>query len=459
MVIEFSGVVSAPLDEVFAWHGLPGAITRLTPPWQPVRVGSEAGSLRDGTAELVLPGGLKWIAAHEAAGYEPPHHFVDRFSTPVLSAVVPWRHTHRFEADGPGRTVVTDRVETPVPAALLRKMFAYRHRQLAEDLAAQRRHWHEPLTVAVTGASGLVGTALTALLTTGGHRVIRLVRRAARTPDERTWRPEEPDDRLLDGVDAVVHLAGASVAGRFGERHRRAVRESRIGPTRKLAELAARTPDGPGVFVSASAVGFYGSERGDEVLAESAERGEGFLADVVGEWEAATEPAAAAGIRVVRVRTGLVLSPRGGVLRLQYPLFAAGLGGPLGTGKQWMPWIGIDDLTDVYLRAITDRALAGVVNAVSPQPVRNNDYTRVLAGVLHRPAVLAVPSFGPRLLLGADGARELAFADQRVQPQRLLDAGHQFRHPWLRDALAHLLGATPEAESTGGPHAVRHGAR
>ncbi|GAB3158999.1 TIGR01777 family oxidoreductase [Amycolatopsis stemonae] len=438
--MEFTGVVSAPLDEVFAWHGLPGAITRLTPPWQPVRVGAEADSLRDGRAELVLPGGVKWIAAHEAAGYRPPHHFVDRLATPVLSAVVPWRHTHRFEADGPDRTVVTDRVETRVPEALLRAMFAYRHRQLADDLAAQRRYWHEPLTVAVTGASGLVGTALTALLSTGGHRVIRLVRRPPRSPDERTWNPGEPAGDLLAGVDAVVHLAGASVAGRFGDRHRRAVRDSRIGPTRKLAELAARTPDGPGVFVSASAVGFYGPERGDEVLAEDSARGEGFLADVVGDWEAATGPAAAAGLRVVRVRTGLVLSPRGGVLRLQHPLFAAGLGGPLGTGRQWMPWIGIDDLTDIYLRAVVDRSLSGAVNAVSPEPVRNAEYTRILAQVLNRPAVLTVPPLGPRLLLGREGARELAFADQRVHPARLLDAGHQFRHRRAEDVLAHLLG-------------------
>ncbi|MEU0793511.1 TIGR01777 family oxidoreductase [Amycolatopsis sp. NPDC005961] len=447
MTVEFSGVVSAPLDEVFAWHGLPGAMTRLTPPWQPVRVGAESDSLRDGTAELVLPGGLKWAAAHESAGYRPPHQFVDRLATPGLSAVLHWRHTHRFEADGPGRTVLTDRVETPVPAAVLRSMFAYRHRQLAADLAAQRRYWHEPLTVAVTGAGGLVGTALTALLTTGGHRVVRLVRRTARTPDERTWRPEEPAADLLAGVDAVVHLAGASVAGRFDERHRRAVRDSRIGPTRKLAELAARTPDGPGVFVSASAVGFYGPERGDEVLTEDSERGDGFLADVVEEWEAAAEPAATAGIRVVRVRTGLVLSPRGGVLRLQRPLFAAGLGGPLGTGGQWMPWIGLDDLTDVYLRAVTDRALDGVVNATGPEPVRNAEYTRTLGQVLHRPAVLALPSFGPRLLLGREGARELAFADQRVRPMRLLDAGHEFRHRRLGDALAHVLGATTGSDA------------
>ncbi|WP_328616958.1 TIGR01777 family oxidoreductase [Amycolatopsis sp. NBC_00355] len=451
MALEFSTVVAAPLDEVFAWHGLPGAIVRLTPPWQPVKVGAEAGSLRDGRARLNLPGGLRWVAAHEPAGYQPPHRFVDRLDTPVLAKLVSWRHTHGFAADGPDRTVVTDHVETRVPEALLRSMFAYRHRQLAADLAAQHRYWHEPLTVAVTGASGLVGTALTALLTTGGHRVIRLVRRPARTRDERTWDPAAPAAGLLAGVDAVVHLAGTSVAGRFDDGHLKAVRDSRIGPTRALAGLAARTADGPGVFVSASAVGYYGPDRGDDVLTEDSKPGDGALADIVAEWEAATEPAAAAGIRVVQVRTGLALSPRGGLLRLQYPLFAAGLGGPLGAGRHWTPWIGLDDLTDIYLRALTDRGLDGPVNAVSPEPVRNVEYTRVLARTLKRPALVKVPPFGPRLLLGRDGARELAFADQRVQPERLLAAGHVFRHARLGDALAHLLGTAADPSTVGEP--------
>ncbi|MEV6827001.1 TIGR01777 family oxidoreductase [Amycolatopsis sp. NPDC051102] len=329
-------------------------------------------------------------------------------------------------------------------------MSAYRRGRLAADLAAHRRYRHEPLTVAVTGASGLVGTAFTALLATGGHRVVRLVRRPAAAPGEREWRPAQPAADLLAGIDAVVHLAGAPTAGRFDERHRRAVRDSRTAPTRALAALAARTADGPKVFVSASTVGYYGPGRGDEIRTEKSRCGPGFLADVADGWEAATEPALVAGHRVVRVRTGLVLSPRGGLLRLQYPLFAAGLGGPLGSGRQWMPWIGIDDLAEVYLRAVTDPGLAGAVNAVSPEPVRNAEYTRVLGSVLDRPEV---PAPGPRPLLGADGVRELALAGQRVEPRRLLEAGHEFRHPHLADALAHLLGtaAAPISSTTGEP--------
>ena len=325
-------------------------------------------------------------------------------------------------------------------------MAARRHRQLAADLAALTRAraiCPDPLTVAVTGSSGLIGTALTALLTTSGHRVIPLVRRLPRI-GERYWRPEDPAAELLDGVDAVIHLAGASIGGRFTEERKNEIRASRILPTRRLAEVAAASvASRPGelqAFVTASAIGFYGPDRGDEVLTETSPRGEGFLADVVADWEDAAAPAAAAGIRTVQVRTGIVQTPRGGMLRLLSPLFEAGLGGRLGTGKQWLAWIALDDLLDIYLRAVLDPGLSGPVNAVAPEPVRNIDYTRTLAAVLRRPAVLPVPGFGPRLLLGAEGAREIAQASQYVRPERLIQAGHQFRQPELDGALRHLFG-------------------
>ncbi len=306
----------------------------------------------------------------------------------------------------------------------------------------------EPLTIAVTGSSGLIGTALTALLTTGGHRVIPLVRRLPRHAGERYWQPEDPGPELLSGVDAVIHLAGASIAGRFTPARKQQIRDSRITPTRRLAELAADTSPGLRAFVTASAIGIYGPDRGDEVLTEMSARGDGFLADVVAGWEDATAPAARAGIRTVQVRTGIVQTPRGGMLRLEYPLFAAGLGGRLGSGQQWLSWIGLDDLLDIYLRALsgptpTDPALSGPVNAVAPEPVRNAAYTAVLAAVLHRPAVLPVPAFGPRLLLGQEGASQIAEASQYVRPQRLINAGHHFRYPELEAALRHVLGREP----------------
>ena len=450
MGIQYASIVDHPLDEVWAWHTRPGAMRRLVPPWQPMRIVKETESLANGQAILGLPGGLRWIAQHDPAGYDPPHQFIDVLSSDGLMTLPPrvigwWRHTHRFSDAGGGRTRMHDEVDTTVPGAALRSTFAYRHRQVAEDLAAHRdaaRAGTGSLVVAMTGASGLVGTALSAFLSTGGHRVIRLVRRDAAGDDERRWDPDNPAADLLDGVDAVVHLAGESIAGRFTAAHRRAIRDSRIEPTRRLAEVAAGTA-GLRAFVSASAIGFYGYDRGDEVLDEHSSRGDGFLADVVADWEAAAAPAGDSGARVVTVRTGIVQAADGGTLKLLRPLFAAGLGGRLGSGKQWLSWIGIDDLLDIYHRALYDSQLSGPVNAVAPNPVRNAEYTAALARTLHRPALLPVPSIGPRLLLGKQGALELAAANQRVEPAVLTALGHRFRQAGVEDALAHQLGHDP----------------
>jgi uncharacterized protein (TIGR01777 family) len=446
--LRFSSVVDAPQDEVFAWHARPGAITRLMPPWPPVQVEQEAGSVRDGQAVLRLPAGLRWVAAHQPDDYHPPHEFTDVLTSLPLAAVLPWRHTHQFAPAGPRATRVTDVVQTPLPPGVLRPMFAYRHRQLAGDLAAHTRARElcpDRLTIAVTGSGGLIGTALTALLSTGGHQVIRLVRRPPRHGGERHWDPDDPAPDLLSGVDAVIHLAGASIGGRFTPGRKQEIRDSRVIPTGRLAELAAVTTPGLRAFVTASAIGIYGPDRGDEVLTETSARGDGFLADVVAGWEDATAPAAQAGLRIVQVRTGIVQSPRGGMLRLLCPLFEVGLGGRLGSGRQWLSWIGLDDLLDIYLRAVADQVLSGPVNAVAPVPVRNAGYTATLATVLHRPAVLPVPAFGPRLLLGGEGASEIAEASQYVRPQRLIDAGHHFRHPELAAVLRHVLGREPAA--------------
>ncbi|MGP4054264.1 TIGR01777 family oxidoreductase [Mycobacterium sp. 4D054] len=447
MGIEYDCIVDHPRDEVWQWHTRPGAMRRLVPPWQPMTVISEASSLADGVAVLGLPGGLRWVARHDPSAFVAGAQFADELSSQGPASWPPrvlggWRHTHTFSDAGSG-TRVRDRVEAPIPAAALRSTFVYRQRQLTDDLAAHRRAaiaGAAPLVVAISGASGLVGSALSAFLSTGGHRVIRLVRTPARGGDERHWDPRNPAADLLTGVDAVVHLAGASIAGRFTDAHRAAIRDSRIEPTRLLAASAASAPNGPRTFISASAIGIYGFDRGDTLLTEDSSRGDGFLADVVTDWEAATAPASDAGLRVATVRTGIVQAAAGGTLRLLRPLFAAGLGGRLGSGRQWLSWIGLDDLVDVYHRVLYDDGLSGPVNAVGPEPVRNADYTRELARVLHRPALLPVPALGPRVLLGEQGARELAEASQRVVPSKLLAAGHRFRHPDVADALAHQLG-------------------
>jgi uncharacterized protein (TIGR01777 family) len=434
--IEYSSSVDHPVETVFAWHERPGAFQRLAPPWQAARLTEEALSLADGRAVVRLPGGIRWVAQHR--DYDPPHRFVDD----LVSLPLSWHHVHSFTPNGFGGTRVTDTVTTPIPAFLLRTMFSHRHAQLRDDLGVQRYlRGLDPTSysVAVTGSYGLIGTALCAFLSTAGHRIIRLVRRPPRNEDERTWQPDDPDPRLFEDVHAVVHLAGASIAGRFTEGHKQAIATSRIEPTFRLADAIVRAK-GPRVLLAASAIGFYGRNRGDEILGEGARRGDGFLADVVARWEAATEHASDAGLRVVTVRTGVVISARGGMLQLLRPVFLTGLGGRVGDGGQWLSWIDLDDLTDIYARALVDGGLIGPVNAVAPMPVRNREFTATLGHVLRRPALVRVPKSALGVVVGSGGVAEVACASQRVAPVRLESAGFDFRRPSLEDSLRHQLG-------------------
>lgn len=424
-------------EQLWEWLERPGAFGRLTPPWQPISLVSEADNLRDGTAELKVLG-VPWTAQHQASGYEQGHRFVDQLVTPI-PGVTAWRHEHLVEIGTESGTRMTDRITTPVPDALLRSIFRYRTEQVRDDLAAHARYSTTPLTIAVTGANGMIGGALVSLLAGGGHHVIRLLRKGIPTDriEQRIWDPQQPEEGLLDGVDVVVHLAGAPILGRFTDGHKRAIRESRVGPTRLLAEAAAAA--GVRTFVSGSAIGYYGPDRGAEELTEQSERGSGFLADVVSDWEQDARDGAG-DMRLVLVRTGVVLSASGGMLRLLHPMFAAGLGGPLGSGKQWFSWISLDDMVEILLHAITDESISGPINATAPEPVPYRQFARTLGGVLHRPAILPVPPLGPRLLLGRDGSTEFAEADQRVLPAALTAAGHVYRHPTIEAALAHSFG-------------------
>ena len=298
------------------------------------------------------------------------------------------------------------------------------------------------MNVAITGSTGLIGSALVPRLTSRGHGVVRLVRRTpAIASAERLarWNPDtgavEPG---LDGVDAVVHLAGESVAGgRWTEARKRRIRESRVPPTRKLCETLARQPTPPRVLLCASAIGYYGN-RGDQVLREESAPGAGFLPDVCREWEAAAEPAVRRGIRVVHLRIGLVLSPKGGALAAMLPVFRLGLGGPVGSGAQWMSWIGMDDTLGAILHALMNEALAGPVNLVAPAPVTNREFARTLARVLRRPAIFPFPAFAARLVFG-QMADELLLASARVEPARLQATGYAFRDATLEGALRRLL--------------------
>ena len=297
------------------------------------------------------------------------------------------------------------------------------------------------MLVAVTGASGLIGTALTRRLRAEGHQVLRLTRSRPTGTDQAQWDPAagalDPD--ALAKADAVVHLAARNLGEqlRWTARTKRELLSSRVEGTALVARTMAGLAGGPRVLLCASGVGFYG-DRGDEVLTEASSGGSGFLAGLCRQWEAAADPAREAGLRVVHLRTGPVQDTAGGGLPKQALMFRLGLGGRLGSGRQWLSWTSLDDIVGAYVHALTHDELDGPVNNVAPNPVTNAEFTTTLARVLHRPALLPIPEFGPRLVLG-ETADEFLFVSQRAHPVRLLETGFQFRFPELEAALRHTL--------------------
>lgn len=296
------------------------------------------------------------------------------------------------------------------------------------------------MRVAVSGSSGLIGSALCRALSARGDQVVRLVRRTA-GPGEISWDPTAGrlEGAGLAGVEAVVNLAGAGIGDRrWSPARRRLLVSSRVGSTALVARALAASERRPLLLLNASAVGIYG-DRGDELLDETSAPGSGFLAELCRQWEAATEAAAAAGVRVVCLRSGVVLAPAGGALARQLPLFRSGLGGRLGDGRQWVSWISIDDHVGVLLHVLDTDQVRGPVNAVAPAPVTNAQLTASLAGALHRPALLAVPAPLLRVVLGRGLADEMVLASQRVQPGALAGAGYRFAHPDIDTALTATL--------------------
>ncbi len=295
------------------------------------------------------------------------------------------------------------------------------------------------MDIAVTGSRGLIGSALVTRLRADGHTV-RPVTRGAPAPGLVTWDPDNGrmDAAALTGVDAVVHLAGEPLGDkRWTTAQKRRIRESRVQGTRLLASTVAALDPPPRMLLSGSAIGFYG-DRGDEVLDETSAAGHGFLAEVVTEWEAATSPATDAGIRTALLRTGIVLSPTGGALARTLPLFRWGLGGRFGRGRQWWSWISLADEVGAIAHLL-DADVAGPVDLTAPNPVTNADFTRVLASILHRPALLPIPKVGPGLLYGMELAQELLFSSARVEPEVLSASGYRFEHPDLVGALQAML--------------------
>lgn len=452
---EYQSELPVPAGAAYEWHTRPGAFERLLPPWDTTRVVERSGDVQQGRVVLEVPIGpatQRWVSEHQ--GGTPGVEFVDR---QVEGPFASWVHAHRFEPAGTAGCRMIDRVVYDLPfgaaGALaggavehrLRRTFAYRHRVLADDFAAAARYGSlRPRTIAITGATGSLGQALVPFLTTQGHRV-RIVTRRPASGDDIHWDPAAGtlDPAALEGVDAVLHLAGESIAGsRWTEAQKRRILESRTQGTTLLAETLARLQRKPGVLVSASAVGIYGN-RGDEVLTERAGVRTGpdtfFVEQVAHAWEAATEPAERAGIRVVRARIGIVLTPAGGALPPMMLPIQMGVGGRMGSGRQYLSWIAIDDVVGGLYHALVTDALSGPVNLTAPTPVTNAAFTDTLARVLHRPAFFPVPEAAVRLLVG-QMADELLLSGARVIPERLRESGYRFRYPDLEGALRHVLG-------------------
>jgi hypothetical protein len=295
-----------------------------------------------------------------------------------------------------------------------------------------------PAKILVSGSSGLIGTALLSALQSSGCEVTRLVRRAASGKQQIEWDPARGLlPQPISGFDAVIHLAGESIVGRWTEAKKRRILESRVQGTRHLAEALAATPQRPRLLISASAIGYYGN-RGEETLREDSPSGEGFLPEACRAWESAAGAAANAGIRAVHMRFGLVLSASGGALQKMLLPFRMGVGGNMGNGRQWWSWVDINDVVGALLHVIKTDTLRGPVNVVAPSPVRNAEFTKTLASVLSRPAIFPMPAFAARMVFGQMGD-ELLLASQRVEPAKLLASGYVFQRPELRKALQGIL--------------------
>ncbi len=438
--------------DVRDWHRSPGALQRLLPPWMKAEIRARSGTVDPGDwvrvhVSVAGPAGFDWTLVHEALRDAEQLGFADEQLTGPFDR---WRHEHRYLPTAPEASVLEDRLEYRLRAGgagalvagdwvekTLDRMFELRHLRTWNDLVRfQQAGVAKPLRIAVSGASGLVGRRLIPFLQGGGHEVISLVRHQPRGEHEVFWDPATGtiDATGLEGVDAVVHLAGVSIAGGLWTAGRKeAILRSRVDGTHLLATTLAGLQSPPAVFVSTSAVGFYGTTE-ERVVTEDDPAGDGFLADVCVQWEAAADPARAAGIRVVHPRFGVVFAGDGGMLPLMAKPFKAGVGGKLGDGKQGMPWISIEDLLGVLLVSIADHRLSGPVNAVSPQVTTNAELTAAMGDVLGRPTLFSVPA-GVMKLAGGELANELILVSQRVVPGRLQDIGFPFAFADLRDTL------------------------
>lgn len=455
----------ASAEDAYRWHMRDGAFWRLAPPWEDMEFVGGNSILEDGAVMTFKvkqgPIQIEWRALHKE--FIEGREFTDiQEKGPFAS----WKHRHRMTDTRGGGSVLEDMIDysLPLPLAInpiatwmvhekLERMFDYRHAIMQQDLKVfERFKTTKRLKVLVTGASGLIGKQLVPFLSTQGHEVLTAVRSKNQAKDNKSvyWNPEsgEIDSSKLEELDAVIHLAGENLASaRWTEQKKSRIRGSRVKATTLLADALGKLSKPPGVLVCASATGYYG-DRQDERLDESSSAGKGFLAELCKDWENASSIAAEKGIRVVNLRIGIVLSPKGGALKMMLPPFLLGGGGSIGSGKQSLSWISIDDLVRAIHHAMMTESVCGPVNLVSPIPVTSTEFAAALGKVLSRPAAFPVTDFAAKLIFG-EMAEELLLSSSFVSPKKLLESGFEFCQPELKQCLRFLLGkksATPKPE-------------
>ncbi|MBT3641120.1 MAG: TIGR01777 family protein [Euryarchaeota archaeon] len=456
-------VVNADIDTTFAWFEHEGSFRRLMPPWEVAQEVRADDSLEVGSQRVFkfpAPGApfinLTWVAEH--TGYDKPNYFAD---TMVKGPFWKWDHDHYLKEEN-GVTTVVDDVTYSVPfgplgmlvdkvlggslvTGRISSMFKAREFRLKRDLDNHAKFLDMPRKkILVVGSSGLIGTQLVAFLDTGNHEVWRLVRRVADSnKNEISWNPDkgEINAKELEGFDVVIHLGGVGIGDkRWSKKRKAAIRDSRVNSTELLSKTLASLENKPDLFMMASAIGYYGN-RGDEELDESSTSGEDgyFLTDVCKAWENSANPAKNAGIRTVHMRTGIVISAVGGALGKMLLPAKMGGGGPIGSGKQWMSWISMDDQIYSMYHLMMSEGVSGEYNLTAPNPVRQKQFAKDLGRVLRRPAFAPLPGFMMKIMFGEMGAR-LTLDSQRVLPKNLQESGYEFIHTDLQSALSDSLG-------------------
>ncbi|ADD69649.1 domain of unknown function DUF1731 [Denitrovibrio acetiphilus DSM 12809] len=446
--------INSDIYTAFSWHEREGALQRLTPPWEPLEVIEKNIGINIGASvKLKVKAGFistPWHAEH--VEYNKDQFFKDIQTKGPFSK---WEHSHYFKTLN-GKTLIIDEIEYQLPMhniskyfagsvikKKLRRMFAYRQAVSKNDIETLSSYKPAPKTIVVSGATGVVGSNLIPYLQTQGHKTIRMLRNEKQLCiGDVCWNPyAETMNESFEHADVIIHLAGEPIGNaNWTNKKKLSIVDSRVRSTSLLAKTISNMEKPPKLLICASAIGYYG-DRGDEILTEESGTGKGFISHVCYHWEKAAKAAEEKGIRVVYLRIGVALSPQGGALERTYKPTAFGLGTVIGSGRQYLSWVSMDDVLYAITHIIENDNIKGAVNLTAPNPVRWKDYADTLAHVMDRPRFLRVPEWLIKTVYGQMG-REVLLASANVQPKKLLESGFTFRYPILEDALRHQLGRT-----------------